>query len=155
MTLLRNFPEARIDPALAEAFNRAVDNEYDRVRDFLILHYHANTRTDSALWRHCREMDVPDSLKEKITLFRHRGHVPQYRHGLFSAPSWLSVFLGQGVLPQAYHPMADNLPLEDVLAEMEAVRDSISRRVDAMPTHAQFVRDYCEGSEPLRAGGAA
>ena len=155
MTLLRNFPEARIDPALAEAFNRAVDNEYDRVRDFLILHYHANSRRDSALWRHCREMDVPDSLKEKTALFRHRGHVPQYRHGLFSAPSWLSVFLGQGVLPQAYHPMADNLPLEDVLAEMEAVRDSISRRVDAMPTHAQFVRDYCEGSAPLRAGGAA
>ncbi|MFN3668188.1 MAG: tryptophan halogenase family protein [Brevundimonas sp.] len=152
LNLLKLFPRPRIDPALAVEFNRIIDNEYDRVRDFLILHYHANTRDDGELWRHCREMDIPDTLREKMTLFEHRGHIAQYRDGLFSPPSWLSVFLGQGRALAGYHPMADNLPLETVTAEMAALRQTISDRVDAMPSHDAFVRDYCAGSEPIRVG---
>ncbi len=154
LTLLDLLPRRPIDPVLAEEFNRVVDNEYDRVRDFLILHYHANTRTDSELWRHCREMEIPDTLREKMALFGHRGHIAQYKDGLFSPPSWLSVFVGQGVLPTGYHPMADALPLPTVLEEMESIRTRISDRVDAMPSHADFVRDYCAGEAPLKAVGA-
>jgi tryptophan 7-halogenase len=155
MTLLKLFPRPRIDPALAGEFNRIIDNEYDRVRDFLILHYHANTRKDGALWRHCREMDIPDTLREKMALFEHRGHIAQYRAGLFSPPSWLSVFLGQGMRPAGYHPMADGLPLETVKAEMTALRRTIRDRVEAMPDHDAFVRGYCAGAAPIRAGAAA
>ncbi|RZJ27844.1 MAG: tryptophan 7-halogenase, partial [Brevundimonas sp.] len=154
LTLLDLLPRRTVDPVLAEEFNRIVDNEYDRVRDFLILHYHANTREDSELWRHCREMDIPDSLREKIELFTHRGQIPQYRNGLFSPPSWVSVFVGQGMVPTGYHPMADTTALEVVVAEMEAIRRRVSDRVDAMPTHADFVRDYCQGEPPLKATGA-
>jgi len=154
MNLLKLFPRPKIDPALAVEFNRIVDNEYDRVRDFLILHYHANTRTDSDLWRHCREMEIPDTLREKMALFEHRGHIAQYKDGLFSPPSWLSVFLGQGITPAGYHPMADNLPLDVVTSEMAAMRERVSSRVDAMPAHDAFVRDYCAGAQPLRAAGA-
>jgi tryptophan halogenase len=153
LTLLDLLPRPKVDPALAAAFNRVVDNEYDRVRDFLILHYHANSRDDAELWRHCREMTVPDSLREKMELFVHRGHIAQYRNGLFSPPSWLSVFVGQGMVPTGYHPMADSTPLEAVTAEMEGLRRKISDRVDAMPTHADFVRGYCKGEAPLKAAG--
>ncbi|NJC41227.1 tryptophan halogenase [Brevundimonas alba] len=151
LNLLKLFPRSRIDPALAERFNRVVDNEYDRVRDFLILHYHATSRTDSELWRHCREMDIPDTLRDRMALFEHRGHIAQYRDGLFSPPSWLSVFVGQGMRPTGYHPMADNLPLETVTAGLEAIRRRVSERVEAMPMHDAFVRDYCAAADMVPA----
>lgn len=155
LNLLKLFPRPAVDRALADEFNRIVDNEYDRVRDFLILHYHANSRTDSELWRHCREMTIPDTLAEKMELFVHRGHIAQYKDGLFSPPSWLSVFVGQGVTPVGYHPMADNIPLERSVSEMQSIRQAIADRVEAMPDHAGFVADYCGGGEPLRAGASA
>lgn len=151
LNLLKLFPRARIDPALSERFNRVVDNEYDRVRDFLILHYHANSRTDSELWRHCREMQIPDTLRDRMALFEHRGHIAQYRNGLFSPPSWLSVFVGQGMTPAGYHPMADNLPLDTVTAGLEAIRRQVAERVEAMPHHDAFVRDYCAAVETAAA----
>ena len=142
INLLKLWPRAQVDPALASEFNRIVDNEYDKVRDFLILHYHVNTRDDSDLWRHCREMEIPDSLREKMALFEHRGHIALYQHGLFSPPSWLSVFVGQGRAPKGYHPMADNLSLDVIIEDLKTTRQRVSDRVDAMPMHDEFVRDY-------------
>ncbi len=153
MNLLKLFPGKRVEPALVEDFNRRVDMEYDRVRDFLILHYHANTRTDGTLWKQCREMPIPDSLREKLELFRHRGHAPNYRDGLFAMPSWISVLLGQGVTPQGYDPMADNAPLAQTLAELERQRAAIARRVPAMPSHAEFIDRHC--AIPARAAAEA
>ncbi|WP_122467998.1 tryptophan halogenase family protein [Brevundimonas lutea] len=149
--LIQLFPDRAIDPALAREFNRRVDNEYDRVRDFLILHYHLNRRDDAEIWRHCREMEIPDSLAETLALFAHRGHIPQYKDGLFSPPSWLSVLVGQGLSPSGYHPLADAVSLEDALEEMRWWRDQVSDRVERMPSHAEVVADYCGGAEPLRA----
>jgi tryptophan halogenase len=143
MNLLKLFPSKRIEPALVEDFNRRVDMEYDRVRDFLILHYHANTRTDGELWKHCREMEIPESLREKLELFRHRGVAPNYHDGLFALPSWISVLLGQGVMPGGYDRMADNVPLPQALAEMERQRTAIARRVPSMPSHADFIARHC------------
>jgi len=137
-------PRRQIDPALADEFNRRMDLEYERIRDFLILHYAATSRDDAELWRYTANMAVPDSLSEKISLFRHRGQVPQYRDGLFSPPSWLSVFLGQGIVPATHDRLADLMPLDRVAAELAALRSDIARRVAAMPTHALSIEDYCE-----------
>ncbi|MBC6983415.1 tryptophan halogenase family protein [Caulobacter sp. 17J80-11] len=153
--LLRLFPRNPVDPALVEEFNRLVDNEYDRIRDFLILHYHANTREDGELWRYCRDMEVPDSLRSKIELFTRRGHLPQYKDGLFSPPSWLSVLLGQGLRPQAYDRLADNLPLDELFARMETLHARIDARTAAMPGHDAFVRSYCASAEAVRAPALA
>ena len=85
-----------IDPRLTAEFNRRIDLEYERVRDFLILHYYSNGRRGEALWDYARHMSIPDSLSERIELFKSRGYVPYYKDGLFSKDSWLSVFFGQG-----------------------------------------------------------
>ncbi len=74
MHLLPLFPTQPHDPRLVDEFNRRMDLEYERIRDFLILHYHLNCRDDAELWRYCRAMDVPDSLTEKIRA------VPALRH---------------------------------------------------------------------------
>jgi tryptophan halogenase len=143
MSLMKLFPDRQPDPALIEEFNRLVDYEYDRVRDFLILHYHLNRRDDSELWKYCANMAVPDSLLEKMNLFRHRGYVDVYRYGLFAPPSWIAVFIGQGLRPRGYQPVANNVPLDAALEEMEQLKTSIEQRVRKMPDHSRFLADYC------------
>jgi tryptophan halogenase len=150
LNLIRLLPRANIDPALPAEFNRLVDIEYERVRDFLILHYHANSRDDSELWRYCRNMAIPDSLAEKIEMFTHRGHIEAYKDGLFAPPSWLSVYLGQGLLPRGYDRLADNMALDDLATRMDALRARIAERVEAMPSHDDFIRDYCPAPDAVR-----
>jgi tryptophan halogenase len=149
--LVRLLPAKEIDPALPAEFNRLMDVEYSRIRDFLILHYHLNQRDDSVLWRQSRAMSVPDSLTHKIELFRRSGQVEQYRDGLFSPPSWVSVFLGQGLTPEAYHPMADALPIEQLIQQLEAMRTTIDDTVQHLPTHADILAQIA----PLRTAGAS
>lgn len=148
INLLKNFPRNHIEPAQVAEFNRLVDLEYERVRDFLILHYYANTRDDAELWRYCRSMQIPDSLEQKLSLFRQRGHIDIYHHGLFSPASWLSVYLGQGVRPTGYDPMAENMPLERTVAEIRSTGQRIADRVTIMPGHDDFIRDYCPATAP-------
>ena len=147
LNLLKVFPERHPVAALIDEFNRLVDYEYDRVRDFLILHYHLNKRPnerdDSGLWRYCRNMEIPDTLEEKMAMFRHRGYIDVYRFGLFAPPSWIAVFLGQGLVPGNYERLADNVPLDRVVTEMQELAASIRTRVQTMPDHRQFLGDYC------------
>jgi tryptophan halogenase len=141
---LRASPE--FDPRIVDAFNRWIDMEYDRVRDFLILHYHATERDDTPLWNYCRTMQVPDSLREKMELFRHRGRVVTYKDGLFLEPSWLAVYFGQRVMPRAHDPMADALPVDELDRRLGAVREQIQSAVLRMPEHAEFLARYCPAS---------
>jgi len=158
LSLIKLFPQKQIDPALRREFNRRVDVEYERVRDFLILHYYLNSRDDTEFWKYCRNMDVPDSLKQKMEWFRQRGFIQQYKDGLFAPPSWLSAFVGQGLAPENYEMQADQIPFDVMLEEMEAQRRKIAERVAAMPDHDAFVADYCPavGAEaPMMAEASA
>ncbi|WP_307120154.1 tryptophan halogenase family protein [Sphingomonas kyeonggiensis] len=130
--LLDLFPTGDWDPLDAAEFNRAMALEYERVRDFLILHYHATQRDDSEFWRHCRNMSLPDSLEYKLQLFRERGVVVQYREGTFLEPSWLAVYLGQHVVPRHPDPRAGG---EGVAAALAAMRADIAAVAEAMPRH--------------------
>ncbi len=137
------------DPRLAAEFNRRVAVEYDRVRDFLILHYHANGRAGEAMWDHCRHMDIPDSLAQRIELFRARGHVPFYKDGLFARDSWLSVLMGQDVVPRACDPMAAAVAPAALHQKLEDLRGRIDGRVAAMTAHDAFVATYCAAMEEV------
>ena len=149
MHLLPLFPsKGRADPALADEFNVRMDLEYERIRDFLILHYKLGRRDDAEIWRYCRDMSVPDSLSEKLELFRQSGYIEQYRDGLFTPPSWLSVYLGQGLQPERYHPLADGESVEKLLNELEALRTDIADRIEAMPKHSSFIERYADANEP-------
>ena len=141
----------RPDTRLTAEYNRRVDLEYDRVRDFLILHYHANAREDGALWRHTREMDVPDSLLEKMEQFRSRGYIHRYREGLFSPASWLAVFMGQDVAPRGHDRLADLLPEAQLIERLSGMRRRIAANVEDMPRHDAFIRGYCASTAPENA----
>ncbi|MGE5562031.1 MAG: tryptophan halogenase family protein [Bacillota bacterium] len=149
MNLLPLLPTKRYDERLVDEFNTKIDLEYERIRDFLILHYHATDREDTEFWRYCKSMEVPESLERKMRLFRHSGVVPQYREGLFTPPSWISVFFGQGVTPEHYNPLADAMPIDRLLQTMDELREDIRDRVDEMPKHASLLARYADaGTAP-------
>jgi tryptophan halogenase len=88
-------------------------------------------------------MVVPESLQQKMELFKHRGHIETYKYGLFAPPSWISVFLGQGMAQGGIDPYAQQLPLDKVKDKLQELSVSIKRRVQLMPTHEEFISDYC------------
>jgi tryptophan halogenase len=136
-----------IDPGLAAEFNRLTTMQYERVRDFLVLHYIANRRVGEPLWDYLRHMPIPDSLAHKLALFRSRGAAPNYQYGLFARDSWLSVLMGQGIMPTGYDRLADNYDLAAVEAKLSDFADRIARNVAAMPSHAAFIAQYCEAPQ--------
>jgi tryptophan halogenase len=137
------FPNPHITPADRDEFNRLIDMEYDRIRDFLILHYHATERSDSPFWNYVRRMRVPDSLQEKIDLFRKRGRVAKYREGVFLDASWIAVYVGQRVIPESYDLRAQLPPPHRLKEAMAAFRNEVRATAEEMPDHRAHIETYC------------
>ena len=116
-----------------------MDLEFERVRDFLILHYVATTRDDSAFWNHVRTMPIPDSLAEKLDLFRKRGRTVRYDHGLFLPPSWIAVMLGQRILPEQYDARIEHIGEADIASYLSHIRTQITDTVAKMDSHADYL----------------
>jgi tryptophan halogenase len=136
-----------IDPRLVDEFNRLNEMQYERIRDFLILHYIANRRVGEPLWDYLRSMPLPDSLVHKVQLFRSRAALPNHLYGLFARDSWLSVLVGQGITPEGYDRLADAFTLPTVVDRLTEFRNRIQTNVDAMSSHGAFIADYCQSAE--------
>ena len=137
--LIDNLPNRGFDPMNETEFNRMMALEYERVRDFLILHYHATERNDSPFWDYCRSMEIPDSLAYRLRLFRQRGVVAQYRERMFLDASWLAVFFGQNVLPERYDPASDRLDDEQLERELARIGEGYAKAVESLPGHEAFL----------------
>ena len=141
--LLQLFPHQGVTDALVDEYNRQSQIEFEQVRDFIILHYHVNERTDSPFWRDLRQMPVPETLKRKIQLFAENGSLFREQNDLFLESSWLQVMLGQGIVPKDYHPLANSYSetqLKQMLQTMLAIkRDPL----DKLPSHDEFLRRVC------------
>jgi len=141
--LVEFFPEKEISPLDRDEFNRLIDLEYDRIRDFLILHYHVTQRADSPFWDYVRTMSVPDSLKEKMDMFRRHGRVVKYREGVFLDASWIAVYIGQGLVPDSYDMRAQLPTSERLRTAMQAFREEVRAAAEAMPDHRAQIERYC------------
>ncbi len=137
--LIELLPDRSWDPADAAEFNRVMDLEYERVRDFLILHYCATERDDTAFWDYCRTMSLPDSLAYKMEMFRERGIVVKYREGMFLEPSWLAVYLGQNVMPRRHHPLSERVPEAELRREMMRIGEACRQAAERMPRHDRVI----------------
>jgi tryptophan halogenase len=154
--LLNFFPGAEWSDADRDEYNRQAGLEFESIRDFLILHYKATARDDSAFWRDCREMPVPPSLAHRIELFRANGRLVRIQEDLFAEASWLQVLVGQGILPGGHHALAHLLDESDCQAFLDKIRDSVRDAVRGMPTHAEYLARHCAASPlPKRAACAA
>jgi tryptophan 7-halogenase len=128
------------------AFNRFTGKEYARIRDFLILHYNTTTRDDSEFWNYCRTMAVPDSLTEKVELFRQNGQIFREDDELFTETSWAAVMMGQGIRMGGHNVMADGLKDAATQKELDAIEQSIRYVVQHMPSHHEYLQRYCPAS---------
>ncbi|MFS2316719.1 tryptophan halogenase family protein [Maricaulis sp. D1M11] len=138
--LLDHFPDRRCEVANTRAYNDLAVAEFDSIRDFLILHYKATRRRDTAFWRHVADMDIPDALAERIALFEETGRVPLRTVDLFTETSWVAVFIGQGIVPVTWDPLVDNMSLDALAAEMTDQKTRIDQTVYALPRHDQLIQ---------------
>ena len=134
--LLELFPDTGFAPSDAEEYNARMGLEYERVRDFLLLHYVATEREDTPFWRYFRDMELPDSLGAKIEAWRTRGLVPTYQHGVFRPPSWVAVFAGQRLLPEAVPPTAAQHGLAGAREHARRNREQVEAALHRAPDHA-------------------
>ena len=140
--LLALFPDRDFDPLVTAEFNRIAINEFERIRDFIILHYKLTTRTDSALWRYCAAMSVPDTLQYKIDHFKRHGRLVTEGMELFGPASWLAVQVGQLNWPERHDPIIDlrNVDGDAILARM---RQAMAQAAQSMPTHEAYIQRHC------------
>jgi tryptophan halogenase len=137
------FPDMTFDPNDAAEYNRLQLEEFDRVRDFIILHYKSTTRDDAPLWRQCRDMAIPPGLAYRMSLFASSGRVAFEERELFIESNWLSVMLGQGIMPARHDPLADLVPLEETRRRLQELKALIRGTAAAMPSHTVFIASNC------------
>jgi tryptophan 7-halogenase len=140
--LLEFFPRSDFDPAASSEYNRLMDLEYERVRDFLILHYHATTRTDTPFWNYVRTMAIPDSLTYKMDLFSQRGVVVNYKDGMFLDASWLAVYYGQNIVPSRYDPRADGTSLDLSAQHCRAYQNACLAGAAGLTHHSDYLAQF-------------
>jgi Tryptophan halogenase. len=141
--LLDLFPTAECHPTIVDKFNEQLAYEYETIRDFLILHYNATLRDDSGFWNYCRHMEIPKALSDKINLYRYSGRVYRDNYESFGGLSWLAVMRGQGILTKAYNPVADHLPMEKLITQMEGIKSVIDSSCRSMPLHEEYIGRNC------------
>ena len=141
--MVRLLPDAGFDAATIAEFNRQTDFEFERIRDFIILHYKATERDDTPFWDYCRTMEVPETLQRKVDLWMANGRIFREDEELFAEESWIQVFLGQGWVPRGYDPLVDiksDAQIAQYLGNISAV---IGKCVKVMPSHADYVAKTC------------
>jgi tryptophan halogenase len=141
--LMQLFPFSGITQALINRYNDQSRVEYERIRDFIILHYKLTERDDTAFWRDCANLKIPDTLAERIELFRESALAYQATDEMFRVESWMQVMLGQRLRPRGYHHMGRMLGPERLKRALETLAGSISGAVEKMPTHREFLSSYC------------
>lgn len=141
--IILSFQKPEYNEHTVNKFNDVTFLEYERVRDFIILHYKANQRTDSPMWEFCRNMEMPEKLTEKYLLYKNEGVVKQYPWEIFGKDSWLAIFDGFKIYPEKYNAKADNMKpdyLDENLAYMKA---RVKSSVNSAPSHADFLKEHC------------
>ena len=140
--LLRMFPYEGIEQAVVDEYNKQTVFEMERIRDFIILHYKVTERTDSPFWLHCKQMDVPDSLAQRLALFEKTGQIHRENNELFD-DSWQQVMIGQGMVPKGYHPIADTMTERELADFLGHIKHNIHQTVARLPLHQQYLNSYC------------
>lgn len=141
--LLSHFPDRDFDATNIETYNRRIAFDYERIRDFIILHYHANERTDSPFWVRCGEMAIPETLARKIELFKSHGRIFRDEDELFIEIGWFQVLMGQNIEPRSYHPLADELSRDELAGFFADIQKIVAGTASRLPAHMDFIAQHC------------
>jgi tryptophan halogenase len=142
--LIRLFPFDGIQPSLVDEYNNQTLVELEKIRDFIVLHYHVTERQDSPFWQYCKNMEIPATLAHRIKLFTERAHAFQSDGELFRVDSWTQVMLGQGVKPKHYHHVVKMMGDNELSRFLNGYRAQIAKEVEMLPNHQDFIDQYCK-----------
>lgn len=145
--LMQSFPHL-ISQAGIDEYNTQMADELQHVRDFVVLHYHATERRDSAYWEYLANMTLPVTLQHRIELFRETGTVFHAAGELFAENSWIQVLMGQGIEPRQHHPTADTMSESELARFLGDIRANVERAVGQLPRHMDYIRSYAPGALP-------
>ncbi len=137
------FPDGSLSPLVQKEYNRQISQLFTQVRDFIILHYYATERNDTPFWEYCSNMSIPESLSDKINLFKDAGRVFRYEDDLFGETSWVAVLLGQNIIPKTVDPIVTTVPNQQVERSLKSMESAISEAIKTMPSHNEFISKYC------------
>lgn len=142
--LMKLFPFDGVTQVLSDEYNRETNAELEKIRDFIILHYKVTQREDSAFWRYCKNMEIPDSLKHRIELFKNSAYTYQEPNELFRVDSWTQVMLGQGLIPDSYHHIVKTMSDNELNQFLSSMRSGMKSVAESLPPHQDFINQYCK-----------
>ena len=142
--LMQLFPHAGIKQSDIDEYNKHSQSEIEYIRDFIILHYKVTNRQDTPFWRHCKDLDIPDTLASRIQLFKETARVFRVREDLFQENSWIQVMLGQGIMPEQFHQITNVMSNEELTRFMKSIRDRVQTTAAKLPNHQAYVDQYCK-----------
>ncbi len=141
--LVNLWPGRGLNPAEVAHYNRTMIADYERLRDFILLHYTATRRKDTEFWRYVSNIQIPDTLASRLEIFRGSGRVIASPDDLFTPHSWLAVMLGQGITPENYDSLVDRIPEALLIDNMQLLKDAIGKTAAALPRHEDYIKRYC------------
>ncbi len=143
MRLVSLFPDKACSQVNVDEYNRQTIAEYEHIRDFIILHYHATGRDDSDYWNYCRQMAIPDSLQQRLELFKLHGHLRIDEKDLFKQDSWIAVLLGQNIFPATTAPILQFKQQIDVPRSLAAMHKTLVDTAQQITGHEQYLSKHC------------
>ena len=143
MRLISYFPDKQCETVNVDRYNKVTVEEYEHIRDFIILHYKATERTDSDFWQYCRSMSIPESLAERMALFAQDGHLLVKDNELFKHDSWLAVLTGQGVMPKQSAPIMKYKQAVNIEQTLNAMYQNMTDTVNSLPSHEMYLAQNC------------
>jgi tryptophan 7-halogenase len=144
------FPGNGIDQDTVDKYNDMARVEWEEIRDFLVLHYTAIERDDTPFWRHCRAIQIPESLRAKREMYEANGNIVAVPGDLFREQSWFAVYAGQHVHPRSWHPFADIPDDAELERRLQIISGDVAKVVQNFPMHDDFLRQH-RAAPPLPA----
>ena len=145
--LLEHFPTNAFAQSNIDSYNNELITEIERIRDFIVLHYCLTEREDTPLWAYCRSMTLPESLTQRIELYRRTGRIRPKAGELFTDLSWFYIFEGMGVRPERYDPLMDVVNLRDLRDVLSSLAQSTAIAAQSAPSHDSY---FAAGAEARR-----
>jgi tryptophan halogenase len=145
---LRMFPRKNNYETSSKRFNKLLETKFLYIRDFLVLHYSATERNDSEFWNYCRTMNIPNSLKEKIELWKNSLYISRdSTNELFNEGSWLAVLTGQNIVSNFYSPIIDKQSKNELQKMLNDTKFIIEKCIGELPRHSDFIKSNCERAQ--------
>jgi tryptophan halogenase len=137
MTLLQM--SGPVPSAAVDAYNTGLVRQFERIRDFILMHYCLTARRDTPFWQAMAASSLPDTLAYKLHAWRETGVLHQYDEEGFDGHSWLAIHAGMQNWPVRSDPTLALIPEEDSLTWVRERATQLAAAVATLPTHQEYL----------------